>query len=954
MLGKLIKVGNVTENKVTSIILGFPSELDGFSKFIEFETDDGPVYDALFDNTYILKNNITKYESVIAQIVFKDLVNNKTWKSDTFTIDFGKSINAEYVIDDEETSHTVIETIVSEITEINANIADLENNKLNKTGDAKDNVVTFNEAITRSNISSGEKLSILLGKIKKFFTDLKNVAFTGSYNDLADRPEKLSDFEDDLGDEATHTHNQYVEKVEGKDLSSNDFSDEYQQDVTDNTESRHEHSNKEILDEIEESYKITEKEKLNDIEANAQVNILEEIKVNNQKINPVNKTVNISIPTSYGYSLVYNSSTGVIDLKDNNNKILSSVDLPLELIVQSGIYNSTTKKIELTLANGDVIYIDAADLVDEYVADNNTLQLTLVNGKNTFALSATYKSKIDNALAKDGDAKDNTVTFAEASQRNNIGTGEKISIMFGKIKKFFTDLKAVAFSGSYNDLADAPTNVSSFTNDSGYITEHQDISGKEDNSNKVTSISGVSTNTEYPSAKCVYDAISNINSNRGHVYGIKRKISNNSSSMWERTDDAIGLTANAKRGTSEVQNDFDNLSPWKEIISFNLELTTGKKKAYYGDADFKFDGSNGDVYTHIPTFWIKIWQENDYEYISIADYAKSGYKEIKEFDIARYKSGIDNDGLLHSYSGLVSARSKTIGQYRTLAKSLGDDYCLLDWRYFAIQYLYLVEYADYNSQLKLGNGMTTMRYNNGDVSLIAENNTNRFIVNTAGGNSFYVGQIISIGTSGLENFTVADSRKVTAINEYSEGDITGKEIIFDGEPVNIVLTNVIWSSPQASGGCDSLGMQSGCLINDSKHDIIYRGIETIFGNIYTWIDGINIKDRVAYICYNPVQYESDKFDAPYEALGYTNVATNGYIKKIGFDINNPLARFPVETGGGSTSYMSDYYYQDAGNRVARVGGSLSCGAGAGLWYWYLSGSSSGAYWGCGARVLKHQ
>lgn len=35
--------------------------------------------------------------------------------------------------------------------------------------------------------------------------------------------------------------------------------------------------------------------------------------------------------------------------------------------------------------------------------------------------------------------------------------------------------------------------------------------GKEDSSNKVTSLSSSSTNTQYPSAKCVYDEIDAIN-----------------------------------------------------------------------------------------------------------------------------------------------------------------------------------------------------------------------------------------------------------------------------------------------------------------------------------------------------------------------------------------------------------------------------------------------------------
>lgn len=41
----------------------------------------------------------------------------------------------------------------------------------------------------------------------------------------------------------------------------------------------------------------------------------------------------------------------------------------------------------------------------------------------------------------------------------------------------------------------------------GFITSHQDITGKEDKSNKVTSLSANSTDTQYPSAKCVYDYI---------------------------------------------------------------------------------------------------------------------------------------------------------------------------------------------------------------------------------------------------------------------------------------------------------------------------------------------------------------------------------------------------------------------------------------------------------------
>ena len=52
---------------------------------------------------------------------------------------------------------------------------------------------------------------------------------------------------------------------------------------------------------------------------------------------------------------------------------------------------------------------------------------------------------------------DQEPTFTEASTRNNIASGEKLSVILGKVQKFFNDLKTVAFSGSYTDLSDKPT-----------------------------------------------------------------------------------------------------------------------------------------------------------------------------------------------------------------------------------------------------------------------------------------------------------------------------------------------------------------------------------------------------------------------------------------------------------------------------------------------------------------
>lgn len=56
-----------------------------------------------------------------------------------------------------------------------------------------------------------------------------------------------------------------------------------------------------------------------------------------------------------------------------------------------------------------------------------------------------------------------SVEFEETANRQQLSSGDNLPTLFGKIKKFFTDLKAVAFSGSYIDLSDRPTTATTET-----------------------------------------------------------------------------------------------------------------------------------------------------------------------------------------------------------------------------------------------------------------------------------------------------------------------------------------------------------------------------------------------------------------------------------------------------------------------------------------------------------
>lgn len=484
------------------------------------------------------------------------------------------------------------------------------------------------------------------------------------------------------------------------------------------------------------------------------------------------------------------------------------------------------------------------------------------------------------------------------------------------------------------------------------IEKHISINVIVDNAQNVNIT--LDENQIYVTEKEMEEAIKKAITKKGNLYGIKRKVNDNTSSAWERIEDSVGLVAKATKNGEEVQNDFDNRYPWSEIISYNYNVEEKKINAYYGDPTFKFDGSNGEVLTRIPEFYWKREIIDGYEYIYISDYAIAGFNKSEEFSVGRYDACIDEDGKLHSYSGYSPSTNKNITQHRDAAKLLSDEFCMIDYRYFMLQLLYLVEYANYNSQSQLGNGIVSMRYTASDKAIIAGETTNTIVIAT--NDYFKVGQQIAIGTT-VDGVSICKDRTITEIAEYSKDTTEGTAITFDGEPVNIAIGNIIHACAQKEGGCDSLGMKSGCLANDSQHAVIYRGIENIFGNVFNWIDGLNIQEYQAYICRNPEEYTSDKFDGSYIKLGYMNCQERDmYIKKLGFDEKNPDIALPIEIGGGagSSSGMCDFYYSSEGNRVARVGGHFNSGAYAGLWYWYCYNSSTSSYLNCGARLLKHQ
>ena len=347
------------------------------------------------------------------------------------------------------------------------------------------------------------------------------------------------------------------------------------------------------------------------------------------------------------------------------------------------------------------------------------------------------------------------------------------------------------------------------------------------------------------------------------TYGIKRAL-NSTSSEWTRTNDAVGLVANATHDGSSVTNDFDNLYPWSAIKTVNI-TTGGEVVAEIRDSNFSFSPSNSEVMTYVPGFWIHRYTDSSYEYIDISGLEISGGVYISPFYIGRYHIGTGNV----SKTNLAPLVSQTISTFRTNAQNKGTSWGLIDiFHICAIQCLYLVEYADADSQTVLGLGRT----NGSNLSALT------------------------------------------------------------------------------SGGCNNLGMKSGCISNDGKHSVIYRGLENIFGNVWQFVDGINIQDRKGYVSYNRSGYASDTFSGDYKALSYTNATSIGYATKMGYDSNNQLIMLPTNISSSNIGYK-DYYYQYSGNIIALFGGDWSIGSYAGFFHWNCESDSSIVFSSIGSRFL---
>lgn len=147
-----------------------------------------------------------------------------------------------------------------------------------------------------------------------------------------------------------------------------------------------------------------------------------------------------------------------------------------------------------------------------------------------------------------------------------------------------------------------------------------------------------------------------------------------------------------------------------------------------------------------------------------------------------------------------------------------------------------------------------------------------------------------------------------------------------------------------SGRTDSMTYHTGEASTTSG--VQYRHIENVFGNIETFVDGINFRGNNVYVCTNPDKYAND-IDSAYTDVG-TKTGSSGYIKALGFSKTAPWAFYPTEVGGSDTTYITDQCWNTSSGWMAMK----SQGTGnEGILYMSIDKSSSYSSSSIGTRLM---
>ena len=259
-------------------------------------------------------------------------------------------------------------------------------------------------------------------------------------------------------------------------------------------------------------------------------------------------------------------------------------------------------------------------------------------------------------------------------------------------------------------------------------------------------------------------------------------------------------------GTGSGSSPFDNYMPWMGMEEYNIINTSGKVLNKKGESGFTRTNISVPVMVKIPEFYYKIERVGSIFRYYVADGPVDGlslHPGSGDNYLGRYEAGEASSGtmglILASYSGTTPSVSKTRSTFRDYARNMASGFQLRDIAaWCAYDLLYLVEYADWDSQKKIGQGLS----NNPSVNKTGL--TDAMVYHTGRAHS---GDNAAVQYRGVENPWGNVREWVDGINigERSVYICTDPENYVDNTATNYTYSNIHLSK---SGWIKGLGLST--------------------------------------------------------------------------------------------------------------------------------------------------
>ena len=623
------------------------------------------------------------------------------------------------------------------------------------------------------------------------------------------------------------------------------------------------------------------------------------------------------------------ATSALIDATSKGNTAKSALD--------SAITSANTARTNLVSAttsanNAESTLKSATSTAQTATASANDVKKNL---DSSISSANNAKSALDTAISNAKTAKSNldTSTSTGNTAKNNLDTA------ISNATKTRSDLNAVissaqsaqsSLSGVIAQASTAQTNLQNATNSATNVF------------NQLTA--------ENVSAKANLDALRSEDFNAQEILSGVTDIRAYLGMI--ETEDVLGITMDYKNKTCTRIAGAKNLTAGADFDKFSMY--GGRKRcyvsdggtinAYYGDEDYKEDGSNGQVMVYQPKFYYLVCpleydrQETGYGYhlrkanYYVSETQRAGFKlhpafydkngnEVDYILMSAYEGCIYDtsanaymlndeqvmDASKDKFSSIAGARPATgVSQNLTrpnieqMAKNRGEG-----WHSFGIktasmeQLLMIVELGMMNLQTAIGQGVVNLPWTTGTDTT-----------------SSYAG--VTGSTASLGNGT----GRATETTTY-EGGVATKNTA------------------------------------DGKTSICYRGVENFWGNIWKFAYGVNIWGNgkmaggMPYIC-SDFNYAEGKNTDNYEGAGFTVTKANGYISAMGYSTKYDWLFMASECLGNSSLPVGDYTYITEnlnGYRIAQLGGSWTDGSNAGGFCWRLNNGVGARYRDIGGRLV---